>query len=125
MNSIMDIIYIPFGYLVRFFDKLCGGQYILTLLLFSIAVKILMLPFSIKQQKNQIKGAKLRPKMALIEKKYGKAVKFDVINKEVGDALYNYIKEGMNYFINGSNKFLSFTSGILVKTSLKDTELVM
>ena len=30
---------------------------------------------------------------ALIEKKYGKAVKFDVINKEVGDALYNYIKE--------------------------------
>lgn len=70
MNSIMDIIYIPFGYLVRFFDKLCGGQYILTLLLFSLAVKILMLPFSIKQQKNQIKGAKLRPKMALIEKKY-------------------------------------------------------
>ena len=70
MNSIMDIIYIPFGHLVRFFDKLCGGQYILTLLLFSLAVKILMLPFSIKQQKNQIKGAKLRPKMALIEKKY-------------------------------------------------------
>ena len=30
---------------------------------------------------------------ALIEKKYGKAVKFDVINKEVSDALYNYIKE--------------------------------
>lgn len=30
---------------------------------------------------------------AIIEKKYGKAVKFDVINKEVSDALYNYIKE--------------------------------
>lgn len=30
---------------------------------------------------------------ALIQKKYGKAVKYDVVNKEVSDALYNYIKE--------------------------------
>ncbi|MCM1006266.1 MAG: trigger factor [Prevotella sp.] len=30
---------------------------------------------------------------ALIQKKYGKAVKYDVINKEVADAIYNYIKE--------------------------------
>lgn len=31
--------------------------------------------------------------MALLEKKYGKSVKYDVINKEVSDALYNYISE--------------------------------
>lgn len=31
--------------------------------------------------------------MGLIEKKYGKAVKYDVINKEVGDQVFNYIKE--------------------------------
>lgn len=31
--------------------------------------------------------------MGLIEKKYGKAVKFDTINKLVGDAIYDYIKE--------------------------------
>lgn len=30
---------------------------------------------------------------ALIQKKYGKAVKYDVINKEIADAIYNYIKE--------------------------------
>lgn len=30
---------------------------------------------------------------ALIQKKYGKAVKTDVLNREVADALYNYIKE--------------------------------
>lgn len=29
----------------------------------------------------------------LIQKKYGKAVKYDVINREVADAIYNYIKE--------------------------------
>lgn len=30
---------------------------------------------------------------SLIEKKYGTAVKYDTINKEVGEAVYNYIKE--------------------------------
>lgn len=30
---------------------------------------------------------------SLINKKYGKAVKYDVINKEVSEALYNYIQE--------------------------------
>lgn len=31
--------------------------------------------------------------MAIIKKKYGDAVKYDVINRLVGDALFNYIKE--------------------------------
>lgn len=30
---------------------------------------------------------------ALLEKKYGKSVKYDVINEEVGEAVYNYIRE--------------------------------
>ena len=31
--------------------------------------------------------------MGLLRKKYGQAVKYDVINKEVGDAVFNYIKD--------------------------------
>lgn len=31
--------------------------------------------------------------MGLLRKKYGQAVKYDVINKEVGEAVYNYLKE--------------------------------
>ncbi len=69
-SSFWDIIAIPFGYVMQGFNWLCGGHYVLSLLLFAIAVKLLMLPMSIKQQKTQIKMAKLRPKMALIEKKY-------------------------------------------------------
>ena len=67
---LFDIVCVPFGYVLRFFNDLCGGHYILTLFLFALLVKILMVPMSIKQQKNQIKGAMLRPKMAIIEKKY-------------------------------------------------------
>ena len=39
-----------------------------------------------------------------------------VVLTNEGEILYNYIKEGMNYFINGSNKFLSLKnldSGVL------------
>ena len=31
--------------------------------------------------------------MGLLEKKYGAAVKYDIVNKEIGDAVYDYIKE--------------------------------
>ena len=40
------------------------------LLLFSLIVEIIFLPFDIKQQKNQIKQAKLRPKEMAIRNKY-------------------------------------------------------
>ena len=47
-----------------------ANSYILTLLVFAIIFEIIMLPFSIKQQKNSIKQAKLRPKEMAIRKRY-------------------------------------------------------
>ena len=63
-------IYNIFGAVMNFFCSITNNNYVLALFLFAVAVKILLLPFSIKQQKNQIKGASLRPKMMAIEKKY-------------------------------------------------------
>ena len=45
-------------------------SYILTLFVFAIILEVLMLPFAIKQQKNSIKQARLRPKEMAIRKKY-------------------------------------------------------
>ena len=45
-------------------------SYILTLFVFAIILEIIMLPFAIKQQKNSIKQARLRPKEMAIRKKY-------------------------------------------------------
>ena len=82
MDFLRSLIYVPFGYILRFFNNICGGHYILTLLLFAVLVKLLMVPMSIKQQKNQIKGAMLRPKMAIIEKKYaGKTDQNSIMQK--------------------------------------------
>ncbi len=46
------------------------GNYVWALFIFAIIVEILLLPFTIKQQKNSIKQAKLRPKEMAIRKKY-------------------------------------------------------
>lgn len=67
--GIWDIIRWPFGQLLRLSYELLGS-YAIAILLFALAIKIVMLPLGIKQQKSQIKAAKLRPKMAAIEKKY-------------------------------------------------------
>ena len=46
------------------------GTYVIGICLFAILVEVLMLPFSIKQQKNSIKQATLRPKEMAIKNKY-------------------------------------------------------
>ena len=59
-----------FGYVVEFCYNIGGQNYLVGLILFAIIVKIAMLPLSIKQHKNSIKQANLRPKEMAIRKKY-------------------------------------------------------
>lgn len=66
----MSWIYNLFGTMLGFFSDITGGSYALGLLLYALVFKILFLPFTIKQQKNQIAMAKLTPKIALIRAKY-------------------------------------------------------
>ena len=54
---------------MRLFDSFTGS-YALTLLLFTLVIKLVFLPLGIKQQKNQIKMAAIRPKEEVIRKKY-------------------------------------------------------
>ena len=65
----MSILYTPFAFLMRLFDSFTGN-YALTLLLFTLFFKLVLLPLGIKQQKNQIRMAALRPKEEVIRKKY-------------------------------------------------------
>lgn len=69
MTSIFDIINVPFGYLLKFFYSITNN-YALTLLMFAIVIKIVLLPFGISQQKNSVRMAKMKPKDAAIRKKY-------------------------------------------------------
>ncbi len=65
----LDWLYNLLGMMLSFFDSITGS-YAVALLFYALIFKIVFLPFSIKQQKNQIKMAKLTPKIALIRAKY-------------------------------------------------------
>ena len=86
----------PFGYLLKFLNFIVGNHYILALLLFAILVEILLLPFGIKQQKNSIKQAKLRPKEMAIRKKYAGRDDNPTKQKMSMEIQELYQKEGYN-----------------------------
>ena len=69
MENIFDIINIPLGYILRFAYSLTHN-YLFAIFLFTLVMEILLCPIAIKQQKNQIKQARLAPKVAAIRKKY-------------------------------------------------------
>ena len=63
------IIAIPFGWIMRLCYVLVKN-YGFALFLFTLIIKIIMLPSSIKQQKSSAKMARLQPKLEQIRKKY-------------------------------------------------------
>ena len=93
-----DIINIPMGYVIRFLNSIVGNQYILAHFLFAIVIEIILLPFGIKQQKNSIKQAKLRPKEMAIRKKYA-GRQDNVTKQKVAQEIQElYQKEGYSPF---------------------------
>lgn len=66
----IPIITPAFGAVIGWIYNICFENYIVTLLVFAIFIKLLLFPFGIKQQKNSIKQAKLRPMETVIRKKY-------------------------------------------------------
>ncbi len=62
----MDIIQIPFGYVLEFFYNFFNN-YGIALILFSLAVKLLLLPMSMKSKKSMMKTSRLQPKIKQIE----------------------------------------------------------
>lgn len=67
----MDKILSGIGSILRWLtNTLCFGSYLAGICVFAVIIEILMLPFAIKQQKNSIRQAKLRPKEMAIKNKY-------------------------------------------------------
>lgn len=65
-----SFIGIPLGWVMYYIDQFTHN-YGITLILFSILVKICMIPLGIKQQKGMIVNARMQPKMKELQKAYG------------------------------------------------------
>lgn len=66
----MSFIYWPFAWIMKGCLFISGEFYVLALLFFALAMKLLLLPLAIKQQKTQIENASFAPKEMAIRKKY-------------------------------------------------------
>ncbi len=95
-KELIDAILKGFGYVVKFCYKIGGNNYLVALILFAVIVKIAMLPLSIKQQKNQIKQASLRPKEMAIRKKYAGRNDQPTQQKMQNEIMELYQKENFN-----------------------------
>ena len=70
-GGFLDGILTAIGAALRWItNTLCFGSYFFGICLFAVIIEILMLPFAIKQQKNSIRQATLRPKEMAIRNKY-------------------------------------------------------
>jgi YidC/Oxa1 family membrane protein insertase len=88
-----DFLYRALGSMLSFFDTVTG-TYVLALLFYALIFKIVFLPFSIKQQKNQIKLAKLTPKIELIRAKYKGRTDQPTMQKQQQEIMELQQKEG-------------------------------
>lgn len=92
----MDFLNRLFGYVISFCNKIVGNQYILALFVFAVLMELILLPFGIKQQKNSIRQAKLRPKEMAIRKKYAGRDDMPTKQKMQQEIQELYQKEGYN-----------------------------
>ena len=91
----LDAIYRAIGKFLGMIDT-AMGSYVVALFIFAILIEVLMLPFGIKQQKNSIKQAKLRPKEMAIRKKYAGRNDQPTQQKISQEIQELYQKEGFN-----------------------------
>ncbi len=65
----MELIKVPIGYLLDWIYQFVGN-YGSALILFTLAIKILLLPLGLKQQKSMTKMQKLQPQLTDLQEKY-------------------------------------------------------
>lgn len=132
----IDYILIYIGKFLNLITRIMPWHsYILTLFVFAILFEFIMLPFSIKQQKNSIKQAKLKPKEMAIRRKYAgrnDQVTMQKVNQEIQELyqkenfnpmggclplliqfpiiiiLYSLVIDPVKFVYNGSSEFINF-----------------
>ena len=93
----LDWLYNLLGTILAWFTS-WTGSYAIALLFYALIFKILFLPFSIKQQKNQIKMAKLTPQIEMIKAKYRGSTSQESQQKMQREIMEFQQKEGYSPF---------------------------
>ena len=70
MNAIYDFFAKPIGWLLNQLCELLGGNFALSIFIFTLLLNIVFLPLNIKQQKTTANQARMKNKMDKIKEKY-------------------------------------------------------
>ena len=89
----LDWLYNLLGSMLSWFSSVTGS-YALALLLYALLFKIVFIPFSVKQQKNQIAMARLTPKIEVIRAKYKGATSQSAMQKQQQEIMDLQKREG-------------------------------
>ena len=74
MSNIFGFFYNIFGYCLEFFYNMfknTPAPYVIALIVFTLITRVLLLPTSIPQQKNQAKQFRIQPKLQKLQEKFG------------------------------------------------------
>lgn len=66
-----DIISWPFGQMLYLFYTIFNDNYAVSLIMFTVFAKLILLPMAVSQQKSQTKSMRARSKIEKLRKKYG------------------------------------------------------
>lgn len=71
MQSLFNIINIPLGYVLKFLSEILGGNFAVSVLVFTLLINIVLIPLSIKSQKSSVSQMRIKPKLDELKKRYG------------------------------------------------------
>ena len=97
-NGLFTYILLGIGKALGWVTSIVGNYYVLAIMVFALIIEVAMLPVAIKQQKNSIGMAKLRPAMARIEKKYAGRNDPVTLQKKREEIMALQQKEGFSPF---------------------------
>ena len=92
MQTLFNIINIPFGWALEFLSGLFGGNFAAAVFMFTLLINVLLIPLSIKSQKPSVQQTRIKPKLDELRKKYGDdKQKYNKPIRAVATALSNFI----------------------------------
>ena len=97
-NGLFTYILLGIGKALGWVTGIVGNSYVVAIMVFAVIIEVLMLPVAIKQQKNTIGMAKLRPAMARIERKYAGRNDPATLQKKREEMIALQQKEGYSPF---------------------------
>lgn len=71
MQSLFNLINIPFSYIMRFLASIFGGNFAASVFFFTLIINIVLLPLTLKSQKSTVQQTRIKPKLDDLKRRYG------------------------------------------------------